>query len=75
MLFVRWHIAEKNRIVASRCHGCDRLVGCSHRPESLDIAERAHAAASHAEKVCSSIKINSADAMLFSVLEPILRSR
>lgn len=75
MLFVRWHIEEKNRIVASRCSACERVVGCSDRPLALEIAEHAHITAAHAGSAASSLNISTADALLFSVLEPILRSR
>lgn len=75
MLFIRWNITDRSRIVASRCSECERVVGCSHRPELLDIAERAHTGATHPKQPTRALSISTADALLFSVLEPILRSR
>jgi hypothetical protein len=61
MLFVRWNIPERSHIVASRCDACDRLV--------------AHASCSHAGSTPGALKIRSMDALLYSALEPALRSR
>jgi hypothetical protein len=75
MLFVRWNIPERSHIVASRCDACDRLVGWSPSPDILSLVEEAHASCSHAGSAPGALKIRSMDALLYSALEPALRSR